>query len=101
MDDNTTWEIAGTSADYGDTLTGFEEIAVAKHFGRPLQDLGNHDGMMALRALVMTHKARAGVKAREAYDAAMALTRAETVAYFERVAPPDDAMEDDAADPTE
>ena len=72
------------------SLTGFDEIAVAKAFGTDIADL-RETPMRFLRALAFVHQRRCGLKDAEAYKAAMSMTIQEAGEYFA-----DD--EDEAAD---
>lgn len=61
-----------TSADFLDTLTGFDELAIAKAFGKPLEELTGPS--MGGRALVFVLKRRdGGMKDAEAHKYAMGL----------------------------
>lgn len=70
------------SAEFGDSLDGFEEQAIGKAFGASIDDLGAQGGMIGVRALVFAHRRREGDKDREAKDYALTLTRGEVTAYF-------------------
>jgi hypothetical protein len=72
-----------TAEEVTESMTGFDELAVAHHFGeKDFQDL---PGSMALRALVFVHERRnldGPETDRDAYQKAMALTIKEAGAYF-------------------
>lgn len=64
-----------------DTLTGFEEIAIAKAFSKELSDL---PGTQPLRALVMIwHKRTDELADADAYQKAMEVTLGAVMGYFE------------------
>lgn len=64
-----------------ESLTGFEEIAVAKAFGRDISDL---PGTQPMRALVFVwHKRTDGVTDQVAYEKAMNLSLKESMGYFD------------------
>jgi hypothetical protein len=90
-----TWTVEGSSADFGDSLRGKEEQEIALQFGRPLQTLGDVDPSMGLRALVFVHRLREGDKTRQAYEAAMDLTRVEVMTYFQYVGPNPEEVDDE------
>lgn len=66
-------QIKQTVAEVFDSVTGFEEIAVATHFGRTVEDLGNNDSRMFGRALVFVVKRREGLDDVAAREAALAM----------------------------
>lgn len=71
------------SGEYGDTLTGFDEVAVAKSFGENLDGLAARGGLEAVRALVFVHRRReAGDSDKDAKAYALGLTRREVADYF-------------------
>lgn len=77
-----------TPSEMFDSLTGFEEIAVAKMFGRPITDYGRGgrtpNPFMLVRALIAVHHKRVNeVKDAAAYAYAMGMTAGETQHYFE------------------
>lgn len=75
------------------SFTGFDEIAVAAHFGAKVQDLRD-DPITLGRALVFVHHRRAhrdqGVTDKDAYAAAMGLTMTQVTEYFPPEADTDD-----------
>lgn len=81
---------AQTPNDMFESLTGFDEIAIAAHFGDKITAL-HADPFAFLRALAFVDKRRGGASDREAYEAAMNLSISETQTYFA-----DDEAEDDA-----
>ena len=62
-----------TAGDLFMSLNGFDEIAVASHFGAPIAAL-REDAVTLGRALAFVHQRRIGLADREAYAAAMGLT---------------------------
>jgi hypothetical protein len=69
------------SAEFGDSLTGFEEKFIAEAFGDSIDGLGTA-GMIGVRALVFAHRMREGDKSRAAKDYALGLTRGKVASYF-------------------
>jgi hypothetical protein len=73
------------------SMTGFEEIAIAKAFRKPFEDL---TGMMALRSLIFMTERRSvpaapgsrQISDRDAYQAAMTLTIAEVEDWIKTLA---------------
>lgn len=49
-----------TADEFFETITGFEEIAIASRFGAELTDLAQHKPLMFIRALVFAAEARGG-----------------------------------------
>lgn len=71
-----------TAEDMFQSLTGFDELAIAKAFGEDISSL-RHKPFRFLRALVFVHKRRAeGVKDPQAYQATQELTMRQLEAYF-------------------
>lgn len=64
------------------SLTGFEEIAIAKHFEHDISTLLDAHATMAGRALVFTIKTREGKEPRHAKTEAMAMTLQQVNDYF-------------------
>ena len=77
-----------------ESLTGFDELAIAKFFGMEWMALGETRPTALSRALIFVHKRREGAKDADAYQQAMSLTLGETTEYFA-----DDADEMDPDDP--
>lgn len=71
-----------TATEFFETLNGFDEIAIAKHFGKPPVELTDTDKMAFARALIFVAKRREGMKDGEAYKAAMETTIGEANGYF-------------------
>lgn len=99
--------IEQTADEFFDTLNGFDEIAVAKHFGSPPVELTDTNKIAFARSLVFVAERRAGSKDGEAYKYAMNATVGEVNAYFaeaeEEPMPEDpitDSGKDDAGDET-
>ena len=87
------------SAEFGDTLTGFDEVAIAGAFGKTLDAMGEDGGMMGVRALVFVHRRREGDKDGAAKKFAMDLPRGEVAAYFAGLGPrPDEGDEAEGKD---
>jgi hypothetical protein len=61
-----------TASEFLDSLTGFDELAIAKAFGKPIEDMGGGVSMGG-RALVFVVKRRDGMKDAAAYEYAMNL----------------------------
>lgn len=57
-----------------DSLTGFDEIAIAQQFGRTVVDLAESDKTMFGRALAFIVKRRDGASDTDAKDAAFQMT---------------------------
>lgn len=70
------------SGEYGDTLTGFDEVAIGKAFGANLDALAARGGLDAVRALVFTHRRREGDDDKAAKKFALEATRREVADYF-------------------
>lgn len=71
-----------TAEEAFDTLTGFDEIAIAQHFGRNVGDLGVNDVSMFARALIFVFKRRDGATDDEARNAVLAMPLKECNAFF-------------------
>lgn len=70
-----------TSTDVLESLTGFDELAIAQAFGKPLEELINTTSMFG-RALVFALKRREGMKDPEARKHVMELRIGEIDAHF-------------------
>lgn len=70
------------SGEFGDTLTGFDEVAVGKAFGANLDALAARGGLEAVRALVFVHRRREGDDDKAAKKYAQEATRREVADYF-------------------
>jgi hypothetical protein len=66
-----------------ESLTGFEEIGIAAHFGQEWSDLAEAKPAMFLRALVFTLHTRQGTTAPEAKTQALTLTLKQVNESFE------------------
>ena len=75
-------EIDQTAEEIFDSLTGFDEIAIAQHFGRTVGEMAEKDQSMFGRSLIFVVKRREGVNDDDARNAALGLTMKEYVAYF-------------------
>lgn len=71
-----------TIEEVSDSLTGFDEIAIAQHFGRTVTDLAQHDPSMFGRALVFVVERRDGKSDDDARNAALGMTLKEYAAFF-------------------
>lgn len=66
-----------------DSLTGFEELAIAQHFGFDITTLLDRSPSMAGRALIFSvHAREKETSPSDAYKAAMGLTMREVDDYF-------------------
>lgn len=63
-----------TAEEVFDSLTGFDEIAIAHHFGRTVAELAEKDSSMFGRALVFIVNRRDGATDDDARNAALGLT---------------------------
>jgi len=81
-----------------DSLTGFDEIAIAQRFGRTVTDLAQHDSTMFTRALVFVVQRREGDTDDAAWDAALGLPLKEVSTFF-AVDTEDEAGKDEAPEP--
>jgi hypothetical protein len=71
-----------TMEDVAQSLTGFDEIAIAQQFGRTVTDLGQNDATMFARALVFIIKRRDGATDEEAKNAALEMSLKDSAAVF-------------------
>jgi hypothetical protein len=71
-----------TAEETFDSLTGFDEIAIAQRFGRSVGDLATSDPSMFGRALVFVIKRRDGANDEEAWNAAMGLSMKGFTEFF-------------------
>lgn len=71
-----------TGRDIADSMTGFDEIAIAQRFGRTAADLAQNDGSMFLRSLIFVAKRREGLSDDEAWNAALGLPMKEAGEFF-------------------
>lgn len=70
------------SGEFGDTLTGVEELALGKAFGANLDTLASRGVMETVRALIFVHRRREGDSDKAAKQHALDLTRREAGDYF-------------------
>jgi len=77
------------TGDVAESLTGFDELAIARAFGT---GVGNLDGTMTLRALAFVLHRRVGADDKAAFRMAMQVTLKEITGLF---ADQDDAEDDD------
>jgi hypothetical protein len=75
-------EIQQTAEEVFDSLTGFDEIAIAQQFGRTVSELAAKDQSMFGRALVFVVRRRDGLSDVEARDAALGLTMKGFTGFF-------------------
>lgn len=81
-----------------DSVTGFDEIAIAQHFGRTVSELAEKDASMFGRALVFVLKRRDGATDDEARTAALEMTFGEFQKFFAE-ASEEEAGKDEASEP--
>lgn len=79
-----------------ESMTGFDEIAVAQKFGGEILSLAESRQTAFMRALVFVIKRREGLKDADAYRAAQELTLKETQEFF---ALDDEVMPDEPVTP--
>lgn len=85
---------AGMSAEeFSDSLTGYEELGIARHFDLDIYADAEARPMVALRALVFTDRVRRGETAAEAKDYAQKCTVGQVMAYFPEENPTDDNVD--------
>lgn len=70
-----------------ESLTGFEEIAIAKMFGAEVFDLANSKQTMFVRALVFVTFKRQDLDDKAAKDKVMGMTLGEVQGYFDDADP--------------
>jgi hypothetical protein len=80
------------------SLTGFDEIAIAKMFAADISELRERP-FTFLRALAFVHQRRHGLVDRDAHEAAQQLTIAELGDYFTDAADADLGEELDSDEP--
>ena len=66
-----------------ESLTGFDEIAIAQRFGRTVTDLASNDSSMFTRALLFVLKRRDGANDDDAWNHALNLPMKEVTAFVE------------------
>jgi hypothetical protein len=72
-----------TADEMFDALTGFEEIAIAKSFGKNVETLAKSDQLQLGRALIFAHLRRGGAKDVEAYKQAQGMSTRQARDYFQ------------------
>lgn len=82
-----------TANEMVESLTGFEEIAIANQFGAEITELFEKRPMGAVRALVFVDMTRSGLTTPDAKRAALELTIKQVTGYF--LAEEDEPMPDD------
>lgn len=82
-----------TAEEFSGSLTGFEEIAIAKHFDLDIYGEAETRPMVAIRALVFTDQVRKGETAADAKTYAMSMAGKDAMAYF-----PDEDPDDPTVD---
>lgn len=75
------------------SVTGFDELAVEKHFGFDLYQIADEKPLMSVRSMIFVDLRHQGVADKEAHEKALSMTLGEVEAYFEDE--PEDAMPDD------
>lgn len=83
------------SGEFGDTLTGFDEVAIAKAYGANLDVLAAQGGLAGVRALIFVHRRREGDDDKAAKVFAMDATRAEVASYFAGLGMPEVESDED------
>ena len=83
-----------TVKECAESLTGYEEQAIEKAFGKPLEELAEGSLSGLLRALAFAVFKRSGQDSAEAKRSALELTRKQAEEFF--ADDPDEVMEDDA-----
>lgn len=71
-----------TAEEVFDSLTGFDEMAIAQHFGHTVAELGGSNQSMFGRALVFVAKRRDGMSDDDARTAALSLPMKELTSFF-------------------
>jgi hypothetical protein len=71
-----------TAEEAFESLTGFEEIAIGKHFDAEITDLAESRPMGYMRALVFVCMTRRGLPAPDAKSAALGLTIRQVSEFF-------------------
>jgi hypothetical protein len=89
----TTTPNALTATEVSTSLTGFDELAIAKAFGADITAFSERP-VMFLRALMFVVERRGGAKDAEAYRTVMEATAGQVDAYF-----PDETPDLDPEDP--
>lgn len=82
-----------------DSVTGFDELAIAQHFGHTLSDLAVSDASMFGRALIFVVKRREGGTDDDARTAALGMTVKETTTEFFAEKSADEAGKGEALEP--
>lgn len=82
-----------TAEEFSESLTGYEELGIAKYFDLDIYAEAEARPMVALRALVFTDRRRQGDDPAAAKDYAMGMPVSGVMAYF-----PDDDLDDDRVD---
>lgn len=71
-----------TAEEFFDSITGFDEMAIKKAFGRPVVKLAEEDQIEFARALIFVAQRRAGESDTQAKDSALNMTLGEVNRYF-------------------
>lgn len=71
-----------TGTDFFESLTGFDEIAIAQRFGHTVTDLASSQATMFTRALVFVAQRRDGATDDDAYNAAMNMPMKDVSTFF-------------------
>lgn len=74
--------IEQTAEQVFDSVTGFDEIAIAQRFGRTIADLAQGDASMFMRSLVFVVKRREGANDEDAWKDAMGMSTKDTLTGF-------------------
>ena len=95
INDSTPVDSRPTTEDVMDSLTGFDEIAIEKNFGKEILVLAEHHQTKFMRALVFVLKRREGLDDVSARTAALELSLADTKETF---ADPEPEIDEDDPD---
>ena len=71
-----------TLSEMVESLTGYDELAIEKHFGAPISDLMNSKPTTGIRGLIFVHKTRENFSAVDAKKQAMELPMRGAMDYF-------------------
>jgi len=82
------------------SLNGFDEIAIASHYGQKIGDMREADVITTGRALAFVWFRRQGQRDKEAHESSMALTMRQVVEFFAPEVKPDAEGNAESASPT-
>lgn len=75
-------QIDQTAEQVFDSVTGFDEIAIAQKFGLTVMELAEKDGSMFVRSMIFIAKRRDGATDDEAWQAAMGMSTKDYTTFF-------------------